>query len=282
MPGPGGVRRPCPQQGPPGSAAPGPGGWRGAAGRNGAGARGQPRAPRGSSKCGSRSRPPAAPSGQRRRRPALSTPRPGQPRGAGPVGRNLLFPGFFFFSGSSINLNFFPPRSAVSTGKSGIPGLGQAAAGARPRGGGPSSPIFLRFCWACGAPHLSSATTAAPANDSGGERGEREPGPGSEPSLAGLDRPEPPGAGPGPGAALGPGPGPGPRRTGGSGRRRGPSAARSQRNLRPAPPEGAEPPGPALPGGPRRWGSPSPRPLPVSPQIPKMSPPATGKCPNPP
>lgn len=113
-----------------------------------------------------------------------------------------------------------------------------------------------------------------------GERGESE----SPVSARRVDLPEPLGPGPAPaperGAALGPGLGP--RRAGRSGRQRAPSAARSQRKLRPEPPERTEPPCPALFGGAQRGGSPSPRPLPVSPQIPRMSPLATGKCPNPP
>lgn len=62
------------------------------------------------SKCGSRFRPPAAPSGQRQLRSGLNTPRRGHFRGAGAAGRPPDIPRiFFFFSGSFINLNFSLP-----------------------------------------------------------------------------------------------------------------------------------------------------------------------------
>lgn len=153
----------------------------------------------------------------------------------------------FLFSGSSINLSFFLPAPVFLRGSPGSPGWGRRSrcpAAGRELQLYPFPTVLLSLPGL----HFSSETRAAPANDSGEERGVREPCPGPEPSLA---RENGPGAGPAPepGAALGPGLGPG--RVGESGRRRAPYATSSQRNLRPEPPEGAEPPGPTLPRGPQ-------------------------------
>lgn len=128
-PVPGHARRPCPQHGPPSSTAPGPGRWRGAAGRSGTGARIEIRVPDRSPGCSFGAK------------AAASCPQhPRAVASLGSRGRRIgssSSRGLFLLVGSSINLSFslpapvVPVRSPGSSGwgrRSRLPGRGAGAA----------------------------------------------------------------------------------------------------------------------------------------------------------
>lgn len=115
----------------------------------------------------------------------------------GDGGRLPALPGIIFIIFIIIIIISPVPASALL-----FPPLPGVSAGSPQRGGGPRLLLFPTVSVETAAASPSSRTAAAaPANDSGAERGQREPGAGPEPSSG---RGRAPGA-PGPGPAAGPG-----------------------------------------------------------------------------
>lgn len=183
----------------PSSSGPVPGRARGPAGstaRRGAGAARAGEGPERPSKYRSLIRPPAAPSGQRRRRPALNTPGPWCPWGA------RLLPGLVF-TGSSVKLGVSLPVSVFPRRGPGSPGWGRRWRWPGRGEGAAAFPFSFAFVELAGLCVLA-ARQQQPQQTTVAERGEsRSPVPARSLPWPGRIGPSCPGAGAAPGPAAG-------------------------------------------------------------------------------